>query len=224
MNYLYLHGFASGPQSRKAKYLCDRFHALGLTLQIPDLNQGDFLHLTLSRQIQQVHAILDTKPGPWTIIGSSFGGLTAAWLAQQQIAVQQLVLLAPAFGFLDHWLPILGETQRQQWQEQGTLAVYHHSAQKALPLRYQFLEDLSTYRDDNLQRSVSTVILHGRQDATIPLSASKNYTAQRSWVNLTPLETDHAMTDALPAIWSAVQVLMQNDNQPNKRGGLETAT
>lgn len=51
--YLYLHGFASGPQSQKARGLAARFQAQGLELEIPDLNQGDFSHLTLSRQIRQ---------------------------------------------------------------------------------------------------------------------------------------------------------------------------
>lgn len=222
MNYLYLHGFASGPQSRKAKYLCDRIQSLGFNLQIPDLNQNDFLHLTLSRQIEQVHQILSTA-APWTIIGSSFGGLTAAWIAQQQPAVQQLILLAPAFGFLNHWLPILGEAQRQQWQEQGTLAVYHHSAQQALPLRYQFLEDLSTYRDDELQNPVPTLILHGTKDATIPLAASEKYVAQRPWARLIPLETDHAMTDTLEQIWLAMEPLIRRNHSPSDNGENRTS-
>ncbi|PZD75283.1 hypothetical protein C1752_00482 [Acaryochloris thomasi RCC1774] len=217
MNYLYLHGFASGPQSQKAQYLCDRIQSLGFSLQIPDLNQDDFLHLTLSRQIQQVHQILDTAT-PWTIIGSSFGGLTAAWVAQRQPAVQQLILLAPAFGFLNHWLPILGEAQRQQWQEQGTLAVYHHSAQQALPLSYRFFEDLSTYRDDELQRPVPTLILHGTQDTTIPITASEKYAVQRSGTRLIPLETDHAMTDALEQIWTEMKPLIKDDNHLSGNG------
>jgi uncharacterized protein len=213
MNYLYLHGFASGPNSQKAKYLCDRFQSMDLTLQTPDLNQNDFLHLTLSRQIEQVHQILNAAPTPWTIIGSSFGGLTAAWVAQQQSTVQQLILLAPAFGFLKHWLPILGETQRQQWQDKGSLGVYHYGAQQTLPLSYQFLEDLSAYRDDELQRAVPTLILHGTDDATIPITASKEYAAQRRWVRLQTLKSNHAMTDALTHIWTEIQALLRDDGR-----------
>ena len=205
MNYLYLHGFASGPQSRKAQYLRDRFRALDLTLHIPDLNQDDFLNLTFSRQIQQVSQILETTSGSWSIIGSSFGGLTAAWVAQQQPTVQRLVLLAPAFGFLDHWLPILGEAQRQRWQAKDFLNVYHYTAQQELPLRYQFVEDLSRYREGRLRRSVSTLILHGMDDQTVPLRASQQYAAQRTWVELRAFNSDHALANVLPQIWSALQ-------------------
>ena len=74
---------------------------------------------------------------PVTIIGSSFGGLTAAWLGQQYQQVQRLILLAPAFGFLSHWLPQLGQQQVKQLQDLGYLSVYHYGEQRTLPLHYQ---------------------------------------------------------------------------------------
>jgi hypothetical protein len=103
--YIYLHGFASSPQSSKAQYLRDRFSQWGLNLNILDLNGGDFSRLTLTRQIQQTQAIFPPAHIPVTVIGSSFGGLTAAWLAEKCPQIQRLILLAPAFGFLEHWLP-----------------------------------------------------------------------------------------------------------------------
>src|SRR6476646_8388913 len=113
-HYLYLHGFASSPRSTKAQDLRDRFQALGIELTVPDLNQPDFAHLTLSRQLQQVAALIPSDSPPVTLIGSSFGGLTAAWAAQQHVQIQRLVLLAPAFRFLEHWLPRLGADQVQR--------------------------------------------------------------------------------------------------------------
>ncbi|WP_299042188.1 YqiA/YcfP family alpha/beta fold hydrolase, partial [uncultured Thermosynechococcus sp.] len=162
MQYLYLHGFASSPRSGKAQYFRDRFEELGQSLLIPDLNQGDFFHLTLSRQIAQVAALL--SPGePVTIIGSSFGGLTAAWLAEKHPQVVQLFLLAPAFEFASHWLPRLGN-QYHRWQETGVLEVYHYTAERLLPLSYDFAKDLLAYDDRQLQRPVPTLIFHGLQD------------------------------------------------------------
>ncbi len=73
--YIYLHGFASGPRSQKARDLGDQFARLNIPLTIPDLNQGDFTHLTLTRQIKQVEALFPPAPTPVTLIGSSFGGL-----------------------------------------------------------------------------------------------------------------------------------------------------
>ncbi|HEY9297370.1 MAG TPA: YqiA/YcfP family alpha/beta fold hydrolase, partial [Phormidium sp.] len=41
-SYIYLHGFASSPDSVKAKYFRERFWDLGIDIKTPDLNQNDF--------------------------------------------------------------------------------------------------------------------------------------------------------------------------------------
>ncbi|WP_299043679.1 YqiA/YcfP family alpha/beta fold hydrolase [uncultured Thermosynechococcus sp.] len=206
MQYLYLHGFASSPRSGKAQYFRDRFEELGQSLLIPDLNQGDFFHLTLSRQIAQVAALL--SPGePVTIIGSSFGGLTAAWLAEKHPQVVQLFLLAPAFEFASHWLPRLGN-QYHRWQETGVLEVYHHTEERLLPLSYDFAKDLLAYDDRQLQRPVPTLIFHGLQDEVIPIEASRRYCEGRPWVSRVELDSDHALKEVQPAIWGMMLPLI----------------
>ena len=202
--YIYLHGFASSPQSTKARYLRDRFAQSGLHLNLIDLNGGDFFHLTLTRQLQQTASAFPSPQAPVTIIGSSFGGLTAAWLGQLYPQVQRLVLLAPAFGFLDHWLPKLGEAQMKSWQDSGYLSVYHYGEEKFLPLHYQFVDDTQQYQDDQLQRPVPTLILHGVNDEVIPIQASRHY-ASRPWVELVELNSDHTLTDVMPTIGQAIQ-------------------
>jgi predicted esterase YcpF (UPF0227 family) len=64
--YIYLHGFASSPQSAKAKYIKNCFSSLNINLKIPDLNEGDFSRLTLTRQLQQVTAEINISPSPLT--------------------------------------------------------------------------------------------------------------------------------------------------------------
>ena len=201
MQYLYLHGFASGPQSTKAPALRSRFQALGLTLHIPDLNQGDFTHLTLTRQIQQVVPLVTPDT---VLLGSSLGGLVASWVAEQT-AVQRLVLLAPAFNFLSQWLPRLGADALAHWQQNGLLPVYHYAEQRQIPLHYGFLTDARQYADASLRRAVPTLILHGQQDEVVSFSGSQAYAATRPWVTLKALTTDHGMTDVIDPIWQAVQ-------------------
>ena len=205
LDYIYLHGFASSPSSTKAQYLQDRFGEHHISLGVPNLNQGDFSHLTLTRQLQQVAAIFPTSPTSITIVGSSFGGLTAAWLGEKYFQVQRLVLLAPAFRLPDLWLDKLTEAEVKEWQESGYMLVYHYGEKRSLPLHYQFMVDINQYRDSQLQRPVPTLILHGRYDEVVPIECSRDYTSQRPWVELIELESDHTLTDVMPQIWQAIQ-------------------
>lgn len=209
LQFIYLHGFASSPDSAKAKYLDDRFATLQINLTTLDLNQGDFSHLTITRQINQVKAEFPPNPTPVTLIGSSLGGLTAAWLGEQQLQVQRLILLAPAFQFLSHWLPQLGE-KLQQWQKEQYLMVYHYGEKYSLPLSYEFVLDAAQYKDEQLLRPVPTLILHGCQDEVIPIQASRDF-GQRYWVQLIELNSDHSLSNVMAEIWQAMQIFCQLD-------------
>ncbi|MBF2048912.1 MAG: alpha/beta fold hydrolase [Elainella sp. C42_A2020_010] len=206
--FIYLHGFASSPQSAKAQYFRNQFASLGIPLQIPNLNQPDFSFLTLTRQLQQIETLLPVND-PVVLIGSSFGGLTAAWLGERFLQIKRLVLLAPAFQFLAHWQPRLGAESMQQWQQTGSLLVYHYGAQQQLPLRYSFITDLAQYDETTLHRSVPTLILHGTQDDVIPIQASRDFAADRAHVQLLELESDHALVDVEDTLWQATQAFCQ---------------
>ena len=202
--YLYLHGFASSPQSQKAQYLRACFTEIGINLNIIDLNAGDFSQLTLTRQIEQTKSAFPADGSPVTIIGSSFGGLTAAWLGEKYSQVQNLILLAPAFGFLNHWLPKLGRKQMQQWQESGYLSVYHYGEKREMPLSYQFVNDIKQYDESQLKRVLPTLILHGKNDDVIPIEASRNYIRNRPWAKLIELKSDHTLGNVMPEIWQEI--------------------
>jgi hypothetical protein len=208
-HFIYLHGFASSPQSAKATYLRDRFTQIQLPLCVPDLNQGDFARLTMTRQLHQVATLLPPPSTPVTILGSSLGGLTAAWLGQKHQQVQRLVLLAPAFEFLLHWLPRLGSVQLQQWQTDKYLQIYHYGEKSLLPLNYNFVLDASQYQENQLVRPLPTLILHGIDDEVIPIQASRNFARHRPWVQLIELESDHALANVLPEIWDIIKVFCQ---------------
>ncbi len=220
-SYIYLHGFASSPDSAKAKYFRDRFYSLGIDLETPDLNQNNFSGLTLTRQLRQIETEflpIQSSPSPTenvknlrevTIIGSSFGGLTAAWLADRQLSVKQIVLLAPAFDFLSHWLPMLGQQQLEKWQSEKYLPVYHYGEQREVPLNYQFVADMAQYPEEKLMRSVPTLIVHGKHDTIIPIQASRNFADNRPWVQLRELEDDHSLGNVLGEIWESIQNFCQ---------------
>ncbi len=206
--YIYLHGFASSPQSTKAQFLGHCWQNRGLAMEIPDLNGDDFSSLTLTRQIVQVGQLIEQSQLPVTLIGSSFGGLTAAWLAETYFQVQRLVLLAPAFNFGPIWLGQLEAETLANWQKSGSLSVYHYGYRRYLPIYYKFIEDLANYPQEKLIRQLPTLIIHGRADEVIPPENSRYYAFSRPWVQLIELDSDHALTDVLTRIWAEMQLFL----------------
>ena len=212
--YIYLHGFASSPKSNKAQYLRDRFAENQLELNILDLNQGDFSNLTLTRQIEQAIAAFPDSHTPVTLIGSSFGGLTAAWVAQKMSArVHSMVLLAPAFGFPQSWYNRLQPDQIEQWRESGYLSVYHYGEGKQIPLKYQFLEDANNYPISGLTRSLPTLIIHGINDEVVPIQVSRDYASQHDRVKLIELDSDHGLNDVKAKIWQEINNFIAKNNR-----------
>lgn len=206
---IYLHGFASGPQSFKARYFDRKFTQLGHSLLIPDLNQDSFSDLTLTRQLHQVQALIHQQPTmPTALIGSSLGGLTAAWLAETCDAVAKLILLAPAFGFTTHWLPTLGQETVQRWQQTGEMPVDHYGYQHVSNLNYAFLEDIRQYEDGALQRQLPTLIIHGVHDDVIPIEASQQFTQHRPWVTLTEVDSDHSLSNVTELMWRSLTTFL----------------
>ncbi len=210
MRYLYLHGLGSSPNSAKAKYFKARLRSQGIELERLDFNLDstgafDFAGLSLTRNLERVAEAVAHSPAPVTLIGSSLGGLTAAWAAEQCRQVERLVLLAPAFDFLTAWLPSLGEATVQQWQASGELEYFHYGQGKPQILRHSFVTDLKTYDEGALKRSRPTLILHGISDETVPISASRQYSATRDWVQLIELDSDHGLGNSVSRIWREIQ-------------------
>ena len=203
--YIYLHGFASSPKSRKAVYLKNHFAETGINLEIPDLNQGGFSHLTLTRQIAQTAALFNNSMIPITLIGSSFGGLTSVWLAEKYPQVQKLILLAPAFGFPSNWFDRFPQAELQQWQQSGYKDIYHYGDNKPLPLHYEFLSDGNRYDVRQLKRSLPTIIIHGKKDDVVPIEVSQQYLKNHPQAKLIALDSDHGLNDVQEIIWQQIK-------------------
>jgi uncharacterized protein len=206
MNYLYLHGFASSPKSGKAIFLQEKFAQIGLTLNVPDLNLGDFTTITLSKQLDY----LQTEYGnsPLAVIGSSLGGYLALQMAIANPQVQKLILLAPAFKFSSTLEQGLGSEAIAQWQTTGSREFYHYGLDQPLPLNYEFLTDAQTYLPKSLDREVPTLIIHGANDEVVPCSLSLDFAKERSDVTLEIVESDHSLGNVVDLIWQRTQTFL----------------
>jgi uncharacterized protein len=202
--YIYLHGFASSPASLKARYLVECFAGVGIELAVPDLNLDDFSHLTISRQINQVGDLLPSDKSPVILIGSSLGGLTAAILAQNYPQIDRLILLAPAFDFLSHWLPKIGAEQLNLWERDRYLPIYHYGQQKLLPLHYDFIIDAHRYHLCQSDRILPTLIVHGTGDDVVPIASSRDFAAHHPLIKLLEVDSDHNLTTFNNYIWQEI--------------------
>ena len=100
MRVVYLHGFASSPASRKARFFGEKFAARGMPFLAPSLDQGNFPEMTITGEMQLVQDLLRETPEPVTLIGSSLGGYVASLIAARQpAAVERLILLRPLSGY-----------------------------------------------------------------------------------------------------------------------------
>ncbi|MDE0647714.1 MAG: alpha/beta fold hydrolase [Synechococcus sp. SB0668_bin_13] len=206
---IYLHGLASSPRSAKARFLAGRAQAAGLTLQCPDLNTGGFSRLTFARMLDQTRTLIRAQPDPVLLLGSSLGGLVAAWCAQGDSQVKGLLLLAPAFEFLQSWLPRLPVAQRTCWEQGEPLWIHHHGENKRLPLGSLFLQDMACFSGTHtLVRPLPTRIVHGRQDDVIDLAASRRFAASRPWVRLLAVDADHRLAGVSGVIWRQLEALL----------------
>jgi pimeloyl-ACP methyl ester carboxylesterase len=201
MNYLYLHGFASSPQSTKARYMQKKFAELGLALDVPDLNLTDFSTVTLSEQLAHLNLTYLSNGEPMVVIGSSLGGFLAIQLAAQNPLVEKIVLLAPAFGFSQRIANALGAENVAKWQADGSREFYHYGLKRNVNLQFQFFADAQNYSEEKLTRSLPMLIFHGVHDDVVPSALSEEFAKRRSQVTLKLLDDDHALGNDLDSIW-----------------------
>ena len=143
MRIIYLHGFASGPESRKAQVFRARFENAGIPVTVPRLDGGFFFNLTISGQYEILST--EAKGEPVVLVGSSMGGYLAALYASRHPEVEKLVLLAPAFGFQNRWPQMLGAEQFRAWEETGELEIFHYADQAARKVSWRLVEDAQNW-------------------------------------------------------------------------------
>jgi pimeloyl-ACP methyl ester carboxylesterase len=196
--FIYLHGFASGPSSQKARFFRKRFRELGIPFEIPDLAEGGFERLTIGGQLDVIQRI--AAGDPVSLIGSSMGGYLAALYAARHPEVEKLVLLAPAFSFLTRWPQELGEPKMDEWKRTGVLQVFHYSEGREVPLGYQLIEDARKY-EDYPEFSQPALIFHGQHDTVVPPGYSIAFSRQHPRATLHLMDSDHQLLNVLDDIW-----------------------
>lgn len=199
MRIIYLHGFASGPGSRKAQVFRARFEQAGVPVQVPRLDGGNFFGLTISGQYEILAREANGEPA--VLMGSSMGGYLAALYASRHPEIEKLVLLAPAFGFHERWPHMLGPEKFREWETSGELEVFHFGEQAPRKVGWQLATDARNWEPVPVVTQPA-LLFHGTNDLTVPIAGSEAYAAAHPNVRMMAFEAGHELTEVIDEMWA----------------------
>jgi pimeloyl-ACP methyl ester carboxylesterase len=199
MRIVYLHGFASSPQSSKARFFAAKFQERGVPFLAPQLDEGNFEALTISGQLRVIEKAVNGEPV--VLMGSSLGGYLAALYAARHREIEKLVLLAPAFQFPSRWKARFSAEELELWKRRGTIPFFHYGFGQERDLGFQIVEDGLRYEDEPAFEQPA-LVLHGVNDSVVPAEVSKVFAQGHPNVRLRLVNSGHELTDVLPELWT----------------------
>ncbi len=206
MRVIYLHGFASSPQSSKAQFFKRKLTERGIEVEIPRLDGGKFEELSISSQLAIIEQAVAGRPA--VLFGSSLGGYLAALYAAHHPEIERLVLLAPAFQFPSRWRQRYTAEQLAGWKQDGSVPVFHYGENREMRLGFQLIEDSAQYEDEPDVHQ-PTLIFHGTKDDVVPATVSQTFAATHPKAELHLMDSGHELTDVLEPMWSVVQTWLR---------------
>ena len=154
---LYIHGFASSPQSAKLVALK---HVLGDSIEVdaPDMNTPSFERLDFEAMVGLAlqHA---RENRPQAIVGSSLGGIVALELVRRGVRAP-LVLIAPGVGIGNRWTARLPAGD--------PVEVFNHARGANAKIHRRFFEEMKQVQPETEPPATKVVIFMGRKDETVP--------------------------------------------------------
>lgn len=204
--FLYLHGFASSPESGKARAFAAFAAARGFRVERLDLRVPSFEHLRLSAMMARVREAIDASGGAHAravLIGSSLGGLTAARVAEADARVCATFLMAPAFRLAERWKSRIGDRAWHKWQADGFIEVDDHATRRKGRVDYRFIEELAELDaagEGWPDVRVPTCIVHGTRDDVVDVRLSREWATGRRHVRLVEVEDGHELSGSIDRI------------------------
>jgi pimeloyl-ACP methyl ester carboxylesterase len=211
--FLYLHGFASGPDSAKGVALAARFERRGVHLERLNLRVPSLEHLRLSAMMQVVRDAIGDERDRAVLLGSSLGGLTACRVAERDPRVCALVLLAPALRGAERWRANMGEAAWRRWEESGWLEVTDFAGERLTSrVDFEFTRDLAAVDgvgDGWPDVRVPTLIVHGVRDDVVSVELSRAWARGKAWVRLVEVDDGHELVASLDRIGDEVDAFLR---------------
>ncbi len=177
------HGFGSSKNSRTYVELQRRLNKFQLSTFRFDFfghgeSEGKFKDITISEAIDDILcAIKLLKSKSYSelgLIGSSFGGIASIITASKVNDLFVLALKSPVSNFEDKFLATTSKEAMDKWKKKG----YHYyvrSDGERKKINYTFFEDCKNNDGYDAAKKIKipTLIVHGDNDESVPISQSK---------------------------------------------------
>ena len=200
---IYLHGFASSPESSKAARFRRELEARGIPFSCPDLNEPAFETLTVTRMLDQTRDAIARAVAPVALVGSSLGAFVAVHAAARDATdkVDRLVLLAPALDFGGNRLRQLGEQGIDEWRRTGRLRVFHYATETYRDIGFALYTDAAAYDAFSVNLEQPVLAFQGERDESVNPRMVERWAAARPNVDLRLLDDDHQLTASVDHVW-----------------------
>jgi uncharacterized protein len=198
-----MHGFASGPGSRKAVALADHFAGRGIEMARLDGRVPSFERWRLSAMIDVIRGAIGDDTDRAVVFGSSLGGLAAARAAEEDARICALVLMAPAFRIVERWPARIGAEAFRAWEETGWIEVQDHARGAPARMHFDFIRDVREVESRSggwPDVRVPTLIVHGARDDVVDPALSRAWAAGKRHVRLVEVDDEHELASSIPII------------------------
>lgn len=223
---VFVHGFRSSMDSTKARFFAGHAAAGGYDWLRFDLhchgeNAGSMRGFRVSRAVTELEAVLEMLgKRQLVLVGSSVGGWLSVLAARRFTErVKGMVLVAPAFDFIDHYFAGDTPAELAKWREEGVREFTGLLDGERFELEYGLLADARRFRvlDGEHDYPFPIHILHGEADETVPLERSRRFAglSRHGSVELEVIENgDHSLNGHLPRLAAAIEQRMPGGGEP----------
>lgn len=209
---IFLHGFRSDCGGSKAIALAQHAQKCGYSWVRFDLSghgrsDGDFAAFTIADALRDARAVLEAlAPRPVVLVGSSLGGWLSVLAAQHAPRrIRAMLLIAPAFNFVQNFLADLPAHELRQWAQQGIRRFSDPYQSTTYTLGFEIIRQIQRY--DVLSEPVRVdcplTIFHGDRDEILPLANTMRF-ADRVHAPALRVEVvaggDHRLISAIPRV------------------------